>query len=110
VPEQAVLFGNCERIPVKLKPDLYVGIPRAASYAFQAPNSSDGGDEDPGVTLSSTAIIKYVGIEKRDGLISIGKRLLQGAQISSSYMPSLICAIRYSSRQPKHSLAEEVSS
>ena len=85
MPEQAVLFGNCERTPVKLKPDLYVGIPRAASYAFQISKISRCGDEDPEVTLSSTAIIKYVGIEKRDGLVSTGKRLLKGAQISSSY-------------------------
>jgi hypothetical protein len=33
--------------------------------------------------LSSTAIVKYIGIEKRGGLVSIGMQLLEGDSISS---------------------------
>ncbi|KAF8273002.1 mitochondrial small ribosomal subunit Rsm22-domain-containing protein [Lactarius quietus] len=48
----------------------------AACYAFQNPSSPDG--EDGQMALSSTAIVKYVGIEKRSGLVSIGRQLLEG--------------------------------
>ena len=48
---------------------MYIGVPRAACYAFQNPSSAD--DEGSQVTLSSTAVVKYVGIEKRVGLVSI---------------------------------------
>ncbi|KAH9050521.1 Rsm22-domain-containing protein [Lactarius hengduanensis] len=47
----------------------------AACYAFQKPSSPD--DEDSQVALSSTAIVKYVGIEKRSGLVNIGNQLLE---------------------------------
>lgn len=47
----------------------------AACYAFQKPGSPD--DEGSQVALSSTAIVKYVGIEKRSGLVSIGRQLLE---------------------------------
>ncbi|KAI0257273.1 mitochondrial small ribosomal subunit Rsm22-domain-containing protein [Lactifluus subvellereus] len=49
----------------------------AASYAFQKLDFLNGEDEGRQGTLSSTAIIKYVGIEKRDGLVDIGRRLLE---------------------------------
>jgi hypothetical protein len=78
---------TCARTSIKPKPDLYVDFPRAASYAFQKPDIPNGENEDHQVTLSSTAIVKYVGIEKRDGLVSIGKRLLGGGLISSSCIP-----------------------
>ncbi|KAI9444934.1 Rsm22-domain-containing protein [Lactarius indigo] len=48
----------------------------AACYAFQKPSSPD--DEGSQVALSSTAIVKYIGIEKRSGLVSIGTQLLEG--------------------------------
>lgn len=60
---------------------MYIGVPRAACYAFQNPGSPD--DEGGQVALSSTAILKYVGIEKRSGLVSIGKQLLEGGSIFS---------------------------
>lgn len=60
---------------------MYIGVPRAACYAFQNPSSAD--DEGSQVTLSSTAVVKYVGIEKRVGLVSIGRQLLEGGSISS---------------------------
>ncbi|KAH9178851.1 Rsm22-domain-containing protein [Lactarius sanguifluus] len=47
----------------------------AACYAFQKPSFPE--DEDSQVALSSTAIVKYVGIEKRSGLVSIGNQLLE---------------------------------
>jgi hypothetical protein len=109
-PELAVLFGECARSSIELKPDLYIGIPRAASYAFQKLDLLNSEDGDRQVTLSSTAIVKYVGIEKRDGLVNVGRRLLEGGRISSSCIPTLINAIRYSARQPEHSLAQNVSS
>ncbi|KAI0281665.1 mitochondrial small ribosomal subunit Rsm22-domain-containing protein [Russula aff. rugulosa BPL654] len=49
----------------------------AAGYAFQKTGHSGAEDEDHQVTLSSTAIVKYVGIEKRNGLVSVGRQLLE---------------------------------
>jgi hypothetical protein len=63
-------------------------FPRASSYAFQKPNLPSDEDDGHQVTLTSTAIVKYVGIEKRDGLVSVGKRLLEGDRISS---PGVLC-------------------
>lgn len=60
---------------------MYIGVPRAACYAFQNPSSPN--DEGGQVALSSTAIVKYLGIEKRVGLVSIGTQLLEGGSISS---------------------------
>jgi len=57
---------------------------RAASYAFQRSNLPSDEDASPQVTLSSSSILKYVGIEKRDGLVSVGRRLLEGGRILSS--------------------------
>ena len=66
---------------------MYIGVPRAACYAFQNPSSAD--DEGSQVTLSSTAVVKYVGIEKHVGLVSIGRQLLEGGSISSPQSRSL---------------------
>jgi hypothetical protein len=63
---------------------------RAAGHAFQTSHSS-AEDEDHQVTLSSTAIVKYVGIEKRDGLVSVGKRLLEGDRTLSSRFVAYEC-------------------
>ena len=60
---------------------MYIGVPRAACYAFQNPSSGD--DEGGQVALTSTAVVKYVGIEKRVGHVSIGRQLLEGDSISS---------------------------
>lgn len=60
---------------------MYIGVPRAACYAFQNPSSTD--EEGSQAALSSTAVVKYVGIEKRVGLVSIGRQLLEGGSISS---------------------------
>lgn len=78
VPDQAALSGDCTRTSTRPKPDLYIPFVRATGHAFQKTNQSSAEDEDHQVTLSSTAIVKYVGIEKRDGLVSIGGRLLEG--------------------------------
>jgi hypothetical protein len=64
-----------------MKPNMCIGVPRAASYAFQNPSSLN--DEGGQVALSSTSVVKYIGIEKRVGLVSIGRQLLEGGSISS---------------------------
>lgn len=58
-------------------------LSRAASYAFQKPNLPSDEDDGHQATLSSSAILKYIGIEKRDGLVSVGRRLVEGGRISS---------------------------
>jgi hypothetical protein len=57
------------------------------------------------VTLSSTAIVKYVGIETRDGLVSVGKGLLEGDRTLSLWMLSLMSALRCAARQLGYNLA-----
>lgn len=66
---------------------MYIGVPRAACYAFQNPSSPD--DEGGQVALSSTTVVKYLGIEKRVGLVSIGRQLLEGGSITSPQGHSL---------------------
>ena len=105
VPDRAALSGNCPRISTGPIPDLCIDFPRAAGYAFQKANYSSAEDESPQVTLSSTAIVKYVGIETRDGLVSVGKRLLEGDRTLSLWMLSLMSAIRCAARQLGHILA-----
>ena len=83
VPGQAALSGDCVQMSTRQKPDLYVCFPRATSYAFHKPSFPSDENDGHQVTLSSTAIVKYVGIEKRNGLINIGRRLLEGNKISS---------------------------
>ncbi len=78
VPDQAALSGDCTRTSTRPKPDLYISFVRAAGHVFQKTSHSSAEDEDRQVTLSSTAIVKYVGIEKRNGLVSVGRRLLEG--------------------------------
>lgn len=57
------------------------------------------------MTLSSTAIVKYVGIETRDGLVSVGKGLLEGDRTLSLWMLSLMSALRCAARQLGYNLA-----
>lgn len=84
------------RTSTRPKPDSCFPFVRAAGHAFQKTSQSSAEDEDHQVTLSSTAIVKYVGIEKRDGLVSIGGRLLKGDRTLSPPIPSLMSAIRCS--------------
>ena len=90
VPERAALFGDCTRTTTGLKPNFRIDFPRAAGHAFQKINDSTAEDKGP-VTLSSTTIVKYAGIEKRDGLVSVAKRLLEGGGTLNPWIPSLIC-------------------
>jgi hypothetical protein len=92
-PGQAALSGDCTQTSTRPKPNFCIGFSRAAGYAFQKTNDSTADDKGQ-VTLSSTAIVKYVGIEKRDGLVSVGRRLLEGDRTSSPWIPSLMSAIR----------------
>src|SRR6266852_4361597 len=62
VPDQAALSGDCTRTSTRPKPDLYISFVRAAGHVFQKTSHSSAEDEDRQVTLSSTAIVKYVGI------------------------------------------------
>jgi hypothetical protein len=84
VPGPAALFGDCPRKFTRCNPAHTFAFSRATSYAFQRPNPPSDEDDGSQVTLSSSAILKYVGIEKRDGLVSVGRRLLEGGRISSS--------------------------
>ncbi len=83
---------------------LCITFTRAAGHAFQKANYSSA-DEDRQVTLSSTAIVKYVGIEKRNGLVSIGKRLIEGDRTLCPWIPSLMSTIRCAARQFGYILA-----
>ena len=89
MPDQAALSGDCTQTSTRSKPDLCIPFVRATGYAFQKTSHSSAEDEDHQVTLSSTAIIKYVGIEKRNGLVSVGKQLLEGDRILSPRFPRL---------------------
>jgi hypothetical protein len=104
-PDRVALFGNYLRTSTRPKPDLYIHFPRATGYAFQKTDYSSAEDEGHQVTLSSTAIVKYVGIETRDGLVSIGRRLLEGDRILSFWVPSLTSVIRCVTRQHGYILA-----
>ncbi|KAI0274926.1 mitochondrial small ribosomal subunit Rsm22-domain-containing protein [Gloeopeniophorella convolvens] len=50
----------------------------ATCHAFQMANSPESNDEIRQSTLSSTAISRYIGMERRDGLVNIGKKLIEG--------------------------------
>ena len=94
VPDQAALSGDCIRTSTRPKPDLCIPFVRAAGHAFQKTSHSSAEDEDHQVTLTSTAIVKYVGIEKRDGLVNVGRQLLEGDRALSPLIPLLMSAIR----------------
>jgi len=51
---------------------------RAALHAFRAP-SDPGGDQPGDYSLAGSSIASYVGIDKRDGLTAIARRLLRGS-------------------------------
>jgi hypothetical protein len=94
VPDQAAHSGDCTLTSTGPKPDLCIPFVRAAGHAFQKTIHSSAEDEDHQVTLSSTAIVKYVGIEKRNGLVSVGGRLLEGDRTLSPPILSFMSAIR----------------
>lgn len=61
-------------------------IVRASMYAFQKPSNAESGisAEDPRIAHSN--ILTYTGIDKREGLVTIAKRLLRSEQtLFSSY-------------------------
>jgi hypothetical protein len=108
-PEQGALSGDCTRTSIGSNPDLCIDFSRAAGHAFQKTNHSIAEDEEHQVTLSSTEIVKYVGIEKRDGLVSVGRQLLEGNSTWSSWIPPLTIAIRCAARRHGYILAKKVS-
>jgi hypothetical protein len=104
-PDQAALSGDCTRTSTRPKSDFCIDFPRAAGHAFQKTNYSSAEDEGHQVTLSSTEIVKYVGIEKRNGLVSVGRQLLEGDRSLSPWIPPLTSAIRCAARQHGYILA-----
>lgn len=58
---------------------------RASAYVFQQ-SGSDGTSAPEYARLINSTINKYVGIDKRQGLVSIGKKVLEG-NINSLYAP-----------------------
>ncbi|EKM61456.1 uncharacterized protein PHACADRAFT_248077 [Phanerochaete carnosa HHB-10118-sp] len=51
----------------------------ASSYAFQKP--PEEGAEEVDVQFVKSTLASYIGIEKREGLVKIGKRLLKGTDV-----------------------------
>ncbi|KAJ7665334.1 Rsm22-domain-containing protein [Mycena polygramma] len=52
----------------------------SGAYAFQEPNTSKEQDEAVNLAISNTTVRHYLGIDKREGLVSVGKRLLRGIE------------------------------
>ncbi|PSS29720.1 hypothetical protein PHLCEN_2v2868 [Hermanssonia centrifuga] len=55
----------------------------AASHVFQEPLTPDGAAETIDIQISKSTISTYLGIDKRDGLVKIARRLIQGVDIGS---------------------------
>lgn len=55
----------------------------ASLYSFQRSLSGpDNLEQDP--RISNTTVLSYLGIDKRDGLVKIAKRLLEGTEVGTS--------------------------
>ncbi|KAJ7687437.1 mitochondrial small ribosomal subunit Rsm22-domain-containing protein [Mycena rosella] len=50
----------------------------SGAYAFQEPHTSKDEKSPVDLVLSNTTVRHYLGIDKREGLVSVGKRLLRG--------------------------------
>ncbi|KAJ7922850.1 mitochondrial small ribosomal subunit Rsm22-domain-containing protein [Mycena leptocephala] len=49
----------------------------SGAYAFQEPHTSEGPKEVIDLAISNTTVRHYLGIDKREGLVTVGKRLLR---------------------------------
>ncbi|KAG6874415.1 hypothetical protein C0995_015151 [Termitomyces sp. Mi166 len=55
----------------------------AALHTFQTPQQSIGTSNLEGKTVANTSIVSYLGIDKREGLVTIAKRLLEGIDLGN---------------------------
>ncbi|KAJ7116777.1 Rsm22-domain-containing protein [Mycena crocata] len=53
----------------------------SAAYAFQEPNTSEEQKQQVDLVVSNTTVRHYLGIDKREGLVTVGKRLLRDINI-----------------------------
>ena len=74
VPEQALPSGK----NMKYKLKAYQIPSRAAAYSFQKPPDVEQGINAEEPQLRHSALQTYLGIDKRDGLTSMGRHLLKG--------------------------------
>lgn len=51
---------------------------RSGAYAFQEPHTPEEHRGEVDLLISNTTVRHYLGIDKREGLITVGKRLLRG--------------------------------
>ncbi|KAH8099692.1 mitochondrial small ribosomal subunit Rsm22-domain-containing protein [Cristinia sonorae] len=57
----------------------------ASLQSFQkAPSTSEADDWDDSPQLSNSTVLSYIGIDKRDGLVGIGKKLVEGVDIGGT--------------------------
>lgn len=57
---------------------------RAAAHVFQKPMVSDYHEDGVDPQICNTSLATYVGLDKREGLTKIGRRLLNGISVSVS--------------------------
>ena len=56
---------------------------RASGHAFQPPDvENQGPQEMEDIRLSQSTLGSYLGLDKREGLVRIGKRLIRGALVA----------------------------
>lgn len=53
---------------------------RAAAHAFQKSNASQASASGEDPKMAESKLMSYIAFEKREGLVSIGKRLLNSKQ------------------------------
>ncbi len=54
---------------------------RAAAHVFQKPLTPDSSSEPVDAQIMNSTVATYLGLDKREGLVSIGRRLLKGTPI-----------------------------
>ena len=63
---------------------------RASTHVFQKPEVSDSVREPIDAQIANSTVTTYLGLDKREGLVNIGRRLLEGTPIILSDRPLLI--------------------
>lgn len=63
---------------ISISTDWTIFVCRSGAYAFQEPHTSEGPKEVIDLAISNTTVRHYLGIDKREGLVTVGKRLLRG--------------------------------
>lgn len=54
---------------------------RAAAHVFQKPPTPDSLGEHIDAQIASSTLVSYLGLDKREGLVKIGRRLLEGTPV-----------------------------